>query len=285
MKKHYAKRDIYQEITDKIIAELEAGTVPWVKPWHRVKGESAVPANLTSGNAYRGINAISLMMSPYTSNLWATFNQARKLGGCVRKGAAGSIIVFWKFTEMTDRDDPSKTKTVPFVRHSAVFNIEQIDGLPPIETITENWEPIEDVDQVIANTGATIGHGGDRACFMPGPDRINMPHKASFDAANNYYATLLHELTHWTGHASRLARKYGRFFGTDEYAREELIAEMGAAFLCARTGIDGQLQHAAYLESWIKVLKADKKAIVQAASAAQKACDYVLHREAIREAA
>lgn len=273
------KRDIYQEITDDIIAQLETGTVPWVRPWNTVRGDATIPTNFATGKSYRGINVPALWSAGtrkgYASNLWLSFNQAKKIGGCVRKGEKGTAIVFWKFSKIKDRDDPSITKSIPFVRHSTVFNIEQVDGLPELEEIKQTWNQIDNVDDLIASTGAIITHGGDRACYMPGPDRINMPNKAGFADSSNYYATLLHELTHWTGGKSRLDRLSGARFGDDNYAREELIAEMGAAFLCGTCGIDGQLQHAEYIASWIDVLKADKKAIVQAASAAQKAADYL----------
>ncbi len=273
------KRDVYQEITDRIIEQLELGTVPWVKPWSTVKGEATFPTNRYTGYAYRGINVPSLwcagIQAGYESNLWLSYKQARNIGAQVRKGETGTPIIFVKFKQVQDRDDTTKKKSIPLVKYSTVFNVEQVDDLPTLYNVEQEWNPVTDVDNLIATTSAVITHGGDRACYMPGPDRINMPHKAGFTDSGNYYATLLHEITHWTGSKTRLNRLYGARFGDQAYAREELVAEMGAAFLCGHCGIDGHLQHAEYLNSWIKVLKSDKSAIVQAASAAQKAADFV----------
>jgi antirestriction protein ArdC len=273
------KRDIYQEITNEIIKQLQSGTVPWVRPWKTIKGEATIPTNCATGRSYRGINVPALwsagIRNGFSSNLWLSYKQAQSIGANVRKGERGSPIVFVKFSEIEDRNDSTLTKRVPFIRHSTVFNAEQIDGLPAFDTEQCQWDGVENVDNLIADTGAIITHGGDRACYMPGLDRINMPNKAAFTDPSHYYATLLHELTHWTGNKSRLNRLYGSRFGNEDYAREELVAEMGAAFLCAHCGIDGELQHASYIDSWIKVLKSDKRAIVNAASQAQKAADYV----------
>ena len=274
-----SKRDVYQEITDGIIEQLESGTVPWVKPWTTVEGESTFPTNRYTGKSYRGANIPALwcagIREGYASNMWLSYKQARNVGGHVRKGETGTPIIFVKFNKVQDRDDSTKSRSIPFVKYSTVFNVEQVDDLPTLDNVEQEWNQIADVDSLITTTGAAITHGGDRAFYMPEPDRINMPHKASFSDSGNYYATLLHELTHWTGSKTRLNRLYGSRFGDEAYAREELVAEMGAAFLCAHCGIDGQLQHAEYLASWIKVLKSDKRAIVQAASAAQKAADFV----------
>ena len=271
--------DLYQTVTDRILESLEAGVAPWVKPWKSAPG-NGLPFNASSGKAYRGINVALLYAPQYASSGWMTFNQAKTLGGHVRKGERGSKIVFFKPFVVRDKNstDEEATRTIPLLREFTVFNVEQIEGLPAKFYAQESTEerPAHSVADAMLGL-ATVRHGGDRACYSPSVDAIQMPNPAQFDSVSGYYATALHELTHWTGHASRCAREYGKRFGDTAYAREELVAEMGAAFLCARAGIDGQLQHAAYLQSWIDVLKSDKRAIVIAAAAAQKAADFVIN--------
>lgn len=297
-------RDIYQEVTDKIIAELERGTAPWVKPWTTGSAAGgAMPYNAATGKPYRGVNIPLLMAAAaaYGSPAFVTFKQARDLGGHVRKGERGHTVVFWKFIKPAaantpDQDDAgaddAREDLIPMARAYTVFNVAQCEGLqlPAVTTPA----PIDagarcpDLDAAIANTGASIGHGGDSAHYTPAHDCIQMPDFSKFRDASNYYATLLHELTHWSGHESRLARKLANRFGSDAYAVEELIAELGAAFLCARHGVTGQLQHASYLGHWLKVLRADKRAIFTAASQAQKAADFIaaaMERQALALAA
>jgi len=272
-------KDLYQEVTDKILAQMEAGTAPWVRPWTGTEG--GMPFNAVSGKAYRGINTM-LLWSPVgaSGNAWLTYKQAADVGAQVRKGEKGSMIVFFKPWSITDKNDPdSKARTVPILRSFTVFHTSQIDNLPakylpvPVVALPEP-ERIERAEKLMSQ--AIVNHGGDRAYYSTGTDAIQLPQIAQFVDVATYYATALHELTHWTGNKARLDREYGKRFGDTAYAREELVAEMGAAFLCAHAGIEGRMQHAEYLANWIQVLKNDKRAIVVAAGAAQKAADFVL---------
>lgn len=276
--------DLYQVVTDRIIASLERGVAPWVKPWNAADRNGGFPYNAASGKPYRGINVLLLSCSAYPTAGWMTFKQARDLGGHVRKGEHGSMIVFYKPFAVKDRnaqpdaDGNQPERLIPLLKSFTVFNVSQIDELPAKYYGTVD-APAERPTHAVADAMlalATVRHGGDRAFYSPSHDSIQMPQPAQFASIPEYYATGLHELTHWTGHASRCAREYGKRFGDTAYAREELVAEMGAAFLCAHAGIDGRLQHAEYLANWLGVLKADKRAIVVAASHAQRAADYVL---------
>jgi antirestriction protein ArdC len=273
------KPDAYQEITDKIVAALESGTAPWVKPW----ASCGSPRNAISGREYSGINTVLLAMTPFTSSLWLTFKQALDVGANVRKGEHGTRIVLFKPFKVKDvnasGEGESVEKTIPLLRTFTVFNAAQIDNLP--EKYSVQPKPL--IDQFADNAEAErllaqakVVHGSNRACFIPSIDEIRMPNKLEFKSIPDYYATALHELTHWTGHKNRLARDFSGRFGDSAYAFEELIAELGAAFSCAHCGIDGQLQHASYIASWIKVLKGDKKAIFTASSAARKATEFLI---------
>jgi antirestriction protein ArdC len=272
--------DLYQSVTDKILASLEAGVAPWVKPWTPCGAHGGLPYNYSTGKAYRGINCALLYAPEYAMPAWMTYKQAQGIGGQVRKGERGSLIVFYKPFAVTDKNaapDASGNrpeKFIPLLRAFTVFNVAQIDGLAIEPAAPVERPTIAAADSMLAL--ATIRHGGNRAYYAPSVDAITLPQPAQFATTGDYYATALHELAHWTGHASRCDREYGKRFGDTAYGREELVAEMGAAFLCARTGIDGQLQHASYLQSWIDIIKADKRAIVVAASHAQKAADFVL---------
>ena len=272
-------KDLYQEVTDKILAQMEQGTAPWVRPWSGTEG--GMPFNAVSGKAYRGINTMMLWApAGADGNGWMTYKQATDIGAQVRKGEKGSMIVFFKPWAITDKNDPdSKSRMVPILRSFTVFHTSQIDNVPdkylPV-AVAEMPEPerIARADALMAQ--AIVNHGGDRAFYHTATDAITLPQMAQFESLAAYYATALHELTHWTGAKDRCAREYGKRFGDTAYAREELVAEMGAAFLCAHAGIAGKLQHAEYLANWIQVLKNDKRAIVVAAGAAQKAADFVL---------
>lgn len=275
-------KDLYQEVTDKIIAQLEAGNIPWIKPWTN-SGHGGMPYNAITGKEYRGIN-VMLLYSPVpgTGEGWLTYKQAQAVGAQVRKGEKGSMIVFFKPLKIEDRNAPAdatdKSKTIPMLKYFTVFHTSQVDNLPEkylpkaVEPMTEKVR-IEAAEKMLAQ--AVVRHGGDRAYYRVATDSITLPFQDQFKSVDDYYATALHELTHWTGHSSRCAREYGKRFGDQAYAREELVAEMGAAFLCAKAGIPGQLQHAGYLQSWLGVLKADKRALLVAAGAAQKAADFV----------
>ncbi len=279
------KKDIYETVTDSIIAMLEAGVKPWAPQWTSEGcGVPAVPTR-ANGEAYRGINTMLLWgaaeMKGYRAQTWMTFNQAKALGGCVRKGEKATPVVYWGTfkAQADDGEDGDEGKARMFAKGYSVFNVEQIDGLP--ESFFENvavvpqGERIAKADQWAVAIGADICHGGNKAFFSPSGDFVQMPPLGAFFEPEAYYATLAHELTHWTGHKARLAREFGKRFGTRAYAFEELVAEMGAAYAMARLGIAAEPRedHAAYLADWLKVLKSDKRAIFTAASKAQAACD------------
>lgn len=276
--------DIYQTITDKIIAALETGTAPWVKPWASL----GVPRNAITGRKYSGINTVLLAMAEFSSNQWLTFQQAKAAGGNVRKGEKGTTVVFFKPLAIKEKTDQQTDveKVIPLLRSFTVFNTQQIDGLPEKFTVTTPSQISEFEDNIAAESylaQANIMHGSNRACFIPSLDEIHMPNKTDFKSVADYYAVALHELTHWTGHKSRLSRDFSGRFGDAAYAFEELVAELGAAFLCASSGVDGQLQHASYIGSWLKVLKNDKKAIFTAAAAARKAAEFVTVTDEVEE--
>lgn len=272
------KKDLYQQITDQIISSLESGVAPWVKPW--ASTGAGMPRNAVTGRPYSGINTVLLAMTSFASPLWLTYNQAKAAGAQVRKGEHGTTIVFFKPFQVADVNNPEgKEKTIPLLRSFTVFNSQQIDGLPEKYTATpkpqlDSFTDNEQAEALLSK--AVIEHGKGRACFIPMLDKIHMPNKADFKSIPDYYATGLHEITHWTGHKARLARDFNGRFGDSAYAFEELIAELGAAFLCAHCSIDGQLQHASYIENWLKVLKNDKRAIFTAAAAARKASEFLI---------
>lgn len=278
-------RDIYQEVTDRIITALEAGTVPWLRPWRDDRSGSALePYNAHSGRPYNGVNLLILGTMPYPDLGWLTFKQALDLGGAVRKGEKGTGVIFWKFEARKDED--GKTKTVPFARMYTVFNIAQCDGIdaaklkrPVAPTAGQT-----DMNAIASRVGATVRHGGSRAFYTTAGDYVQMPSFEAFKDAIAYQATLAHELTHWTGHKDRCAREFGQRFGDQAYAFEELVAEIGSAFLCARTGIalDG-LQHPAYVASWLGVLQNDKRAIFTASSKAKAAAAFLMQDAAETE--
>jgi antirestriction protein ArdC len=283
-------RDLYQEVTAKILADLEKGVAPWVKPWKATDRFGGNPYNAMSRKPYRGINQFLLYAPQYARNGWMTYKQASDIGANVRKGERGSLIVFYKPFVVSDKNAPvdgkEHSKTIPLLRCFHVFNLEQIENLPKCLQSDKPDERTEVQRHEQAETilsQALIVHGGDRACYSPAQDQIRLPQPGAFVNMASYYGTALHELTHWTGHASRCEREYGKRFGDTAYAREELVAEMGAAFLCGHCGIDGKLQHSDYIASWISVLKADKRAVLIAASHAQKAADFVLKIEQAEE--
>jgi antirestriction protein ArdC len=268
--------DVYEIVRDRILSQLDKGTVPWRKPWSVER-----PMNAVSKRPYSGIN-LFLLPREYGDNRWVTFKQADQLGGKVRKGEHGSIIVFWKQVPLKDEETDGKKKTVPILRYYTVFNVEQCEGLKL--TAREPVEAIADGDAIIdgmPNRPPIAHDGGDRAFYIPALDEVHLPAKASFEDSGAYYATAFHELTHATGHATRLNRHADQknfAFGCEDYAGEELVAEFGSAFLLAQAGIDGETeQTAAYIASWRKAIEgADKKLLVQAASKASKAAAYIL---------
>jgi antirestriction protein ArdC len=280
--------DLYATVTARIIDALEGGTAPWHCPWRR-DGADARPANATTGRPYRGINVLLLnlqmMANGYASSRWLTYQQARAVDAYVRKGEVGTQIVFFKMHEVDKAGYPEAAndadrRLVPLLRAFTVFNVDQVEGLPerlmPTPREPGSWEPLEAAEHILATSGAVVKHGGSKAFYAPGPDFIQLPPKSAFDCAGDYYATALHELTHWTGHASRCNRPLGSRHGIEAYAYEELVAEMGSAFLTDYCGLVGRMQHASYIASWLQALKNDKRLIFTAASQAQKAADYLL---------
>jgi antirestriction protein ArdC len=284
-------RDVYQDITDRIVRGLENGVRPWHQPWSVAHMDERVVLPLRhNGVAYRGVNVLALWMQAmakgYAAPVWMTFKQALDLGGCVRKGEKGSLTVYAdtitrsEIDEQTGEESPHE---IHYMKGYTVFNIEQIDGLPahyytkPAPR-TCAMRRIERAESFFAATRADIRHGGDRAYYTAGTDHIQMPPFEAFRDAESFYATLGHEGIHWTKPAQRLDREFGRKrWGDEGYAMEELVAELGAAFLCADLDLTPELrpEHASYLDHWLKILKGDKRAIFSAASHAQRAADFL----------
>lgn len=293
-----AKVDAYQVVTDRIIEALEEGIVPWQRPWKSTGLDANTPMSLATGRPYRGINVLMLLIEQmrhgYSSRYWATYNQAQARGGQVRKGEKATQVVLWKWVDVktatgkTDDDgEPVKAgRRVPILRFYSVFNLDQIDG---VTVKAETEEPVEDAPVfegcdaaeafVAGYQGPTLGHGGDRAYYSPGRDHVQMPEAVAFVDCDAYYSTLFHELVHSTGHEDRLNRIKHDKWGDEKYSREELVAEIGACFLCAESGVEPRYeQSAAYLKSWMIALADDKKLVVVAAAQAQKAADLILGR-------
>ncbi len=279
-----SRTDLYQTVTDQIIKSLEAGTPPWLCPWVKTPGQ-ALPANLSSGRRYRSINVLLLnmvqMARGYGLNRWLTFNQARALGGCVRKGETGSQVVFFKLLERDEAaNDAATRRVIPLLRAFTVFNADQVDGLPEALTAmpvpVDGWSTVEAAEAVLKDSGAVIRHGGNKAFYRPGDDVIQLPAVGQFPEPASYYATALHELTHWSGAPTRCNRQLLGRQHIEAYAFEELVAEMGSAFLCSHVGLAGEMQHASYISHWLAALKSDKRLIFTAASLAQKAMDFLV---------
>lgn len=272
---------VYDLITQRIVALLEQGTVPWHKPWKVLSG---MPRNLVSKKAYRGVNVLLLHAMNYESPFWLTFKQAHDLGGTIRKGEKACQVVFWKRHQVKD-EITGEMERIPLLRYYYVFNASQCDGLKHIpasvlETPTGGQSRAAEMVAAMPNP-PEIRHGMRRACYLPSPDIIEMPDQARFDTDAAYHAALFHEMIHSTGHTSRLARPAimeMEEFGSDSYSKEELVAEIGAAFLCGHAGISDRVidNSAAYLNGWLEKLKNDRKLIVQAAAQAQRAADYIL---------
>jgi antirestriction protein ArdC len=280
--------NVYEVITSRIIKQLESGTAPWQKPW-KASGSSGLPRNLITNREYRGINVWILLSNGYASPCWLTFRQARDHGGYVRHGEVGIPVVYWKFgkRELLDGDEIIEKPSV-LCRYYTVFNVEQCEGLKirpaePVENQSQA-QAIEACEQVVSAWlgKPTIRHGGDSASYSKIVDCVQMPERTCFDSVEEYYSTLFHELTHSSGHPNRLNRSsltdFERF-GDQNYSREELVAEMGAAFLCGITGIENKTinNSAAYLHSWLEALKNDSRLVLVAASQAQKAADLILN--------
>ncbi len=291
-----ARGSLYDEVTATIVTQLEAGVVPWVQPWSKAAASLGLPRNAVSGRAYSGINILVLwgavIECGYPSQHWLTFKQALAAGGCVRKGERGRTVFFAdRFVPKAAREQGGETedaKAIPFLKRFTVFNAAQCDGLP--EGLVAEPAPLPPrelhaaAEDLIARTGADFRIGGEHAFYSPSGDLIVVPPQPAFPQQIDYYRTALHELGHWTGHAARLDRDQTGRFGSAVYAREELVAELASAFLCAALGIEPSVRHADYLGSWLDVLRADNRAIVQAASKASKAADYLLQYAATAEA-
>ena len=298
------RRDLYQEVTDKIVAAIEAGTAPWQKPWIEL-AELGLPMNGASERQYRGINTMLLFMTSqehgYTDNRWFTYKQASELGAQVRKAEKSTPVYFFKMLQAGERDGgggggdsikaspktgtpgkDDKPRQIPFLTEYRVFNASQIDGLAPQERPARNWTPIEAVNEVVARLKPDIRYGGNRAFYAPGPERgfIQMPHEGAFNSAGaaGFSGTLLHEIAHWTGAPTRLNRQFG-VWGSEDYAREEIRAELAAAMLSAQLAVPTTIEsHAAYVGAWVKRLKEDKFEIFRATRDAGRIADFVTGR-------
>ena len=284
------KTDIYKDITGKIVDMLEQGVKPWETPWQG--GNGALPLR-SNGKAYSGINRLVLWLESmhhgYESNIWLTFKQAKELSAYVRKGAHGCKVVYASTYNKVEQDNNGNEaeRTIPFLKAYTVFNVDQIQGLPthfyPVSkrsVLLDETQRLVNPETFVHNTGAMIVHEGNQACYIPKLDVIHMPKFGDFYHPEGYYSVLLHELTHWTKHETRLNRDLGKkSWGDAGYAMEELVAELGAAFLCGdlSVSLEPRTDHASYIDAWLKVLKGDSRAIFTASSHAQKACDY-LHR-------
>lgn len=278
---------LYDEVTRRIIAEMEAGRLPWVQPWGGA--QPGLPRNAITGRNYSGVNILllwgALIEAGYASQCWITFKQALAAGGCVRKGERGTTIVYAdRFVPEAEREraerDSENAISVHFLKRFTLFNVAQCDGLhgafAPDPVTLPAREIIPAAEALIKASGADFRIGGARAYYAPSADYIQVPPQQAFFHQIDFYRTALHELTHWVGHPARLARDLSGAFGSDKYAREELTAEMGSAFLCATLGIVPTVRHSDYLATWLDVLRNDNRAIFRAASAASKAADYLL---------
>ncbi|MDD2324405.1 MAG: zincin-like metallopeptidase domain-containing protein [Alphaproteobacteria bacterium] len=293
------KLNVYDRVTQKIIADLEQGVRPWQKPWSGDSTASRIMRPLRhNGEAYNGVNVLLLwdaaLRGGYQNPTWMTFKQAEVYGAHVRKGEKSSFIVYADKITKLEADSMTGAdveRHIPFMRGYNVFNVEQIEGLPERFLIrpealpeTSLIERLVSVDDFMMNTGVVIRHGGGRAYYAEGSDHIQMPSFDAFKDAESYYATLAHETTHWTKHKSRLDRDFGRVVWGDEgYAKEELVAEIGAAFLCADLGITPEIRedHAAYIDHWLKALKSDKKLIFTAAAHATRAVEFMKAKQPV----
>ncbi|MEG3177711.1 zincin-like metallopeptidase domain-containing protein [Sphingomonas sp. RB3P16] len=283
------RASLYAEVTARVIAELEAGRLPWVQPWDAASCGCTMPHNAGTERRYSGINILILWAAViegrYASQRWLTYRQAHAAGGNVRKGERGTTVCYAdRFTpkgeEARAQDEDRDARQIAFLKRFTVFNVDQCEGLPEALTATPDMpaeaEILPQVRVLIAASGADFHVGGGEAYYSPGGDYVAVPPQAAFGEPINWYRTALHELGHWTGHKSRLDRDQRGSFGSGDYAREELVAEMASAFACASLSIQPTVRHADYIGSWLAVLREDEKAIFRAASAASKAADYLL---------
>lgn len=290
MSKEYTPRDLHAEITQTLVAAIEADPGQPSLPWRRGNGALHMPVNALTENAYNGINILNLWVTAevrgFSAPIWGTYRQWAELGAQVRKGEKASLVIFYKeFETDPDPDDAADNGKRRMARASHVFNASQVDGfaLPEMPEALGPVERIAQADKFVAATQARVEHGGDRAYYAPSSDHIQMPDEGLFTGSETmtrtegYYATLVHELVHWSGAKHRLARDMGKRFGDEAYAAEELVAEIGAAFLCAELGITQEVRpdHAQYLANWLKLLKNDGRAIFAAAARASEAASFL----------
>lgn len=286
---HQPKTSIYDDITARIVAELEAGIVPWARPWNASACGLGLPENASTGRSYSGINILILWDAVLTrgfgSQRWVTFRQALFMGGNVRKGEKGTTVCYAdRFIPKAEAERARETgdaaNAVPFLKRFTVFNTEQCEGLPDSATgvapTLREPEIVPAAEALIQASGADFRIGGGEAFYQRGDDYIRVPPQATFFDQINYYRTCFHELGHWTGHPSRLARDLTGRFGSEGYAREELVAELSSAFLCAKHSIQPTVRHADYIGNWLTILKNDSRAVFSAASMASKAADFLL---------
>jgi len=278
--------DVYQVINSRIMELLESGTVPWRKTWN---AQSNYPKNLVSGKKYQGVNVFLLACQQYSSPWFLTFKQCQDKGGHVIKGSKSCPVIFWKMLDKNNKDPDEETTSngkAFILKYYSVFNIEQTEGitsLPEPEETHNHFDPITKAEEIIANMPLLpeIKYGGNRAYYSPSLDYVQLSHQHTFDTIESFYDTLFHELSHSTGHSKRLGRKgvtEPSYFGSHEYSKEELIAQMSASFLCGHAGIETTIENsAAYIQGWLKALKNDKTLLIQSGGMAQKASDYILN--------
>jgi len=284
-----AREDLYRQVTNSIVAELEKGVAPWIRPWKTLDARfGGAPFNGFTERGYRGVNVcllcIAAQKSGYDDPRWFTYRQARELGAQVRRGEKSTMVIFWKERRVQETDSVSgatKEKKVPLLRSYHVFNAAQCEGIAPLDQVDIRPPELryKAASDLIDGLGVMMNVGGDMAYFVPSSDVIHIPRFEAFESEEHYWSTYLHELTHWTGHKSRLNRNLANRFGSEAYAAEELVAEMGAAFLCGSLGISGRLRHPEYIGHWLEVLEDDKRAVFKASSLAQAAADFVLNRK------
>lgn len=278
--------NVYDMITTRITELLENGTVPWKKPWNAATN---FPKNLVSKKPYRGINVWLTICQNYESPYWLTFKQATELGGYIKKGMKSTPVIYFQMLDKSGSvadGDTSTNGKIPLLRYYSVFNIDQCEGItpPPTTEVINPFLSIEHAEQIISGMpmAPEIKYGGGRAYYSPALDYCQIPNKTAFNSPEEYYSTMFHELAHATGHVNRLSRKSimePSYFGSHEYSKEELVAEMSASFLSGHTGIENTTieNSAAYISGWMKALKNDKTLLVHAAAQAQKAADYILN--------
>jgi antirestriction protein ArdC len=277
--------NVYDVVNSRIMELLQQGTVPWKKPWN---AQSNYPKNLISGKRYQGVNVFLLACQQYGSPWHLTFKQCQDKGGHVIKGSKSCPVIYFQWIDKMGSDPGDGVNgKIPLLRYYSVFNIEQTEGItciPEPEETHNQFDPITRAEEIVAGMPLRpdIRYGGNKACYSPSLDYCNIPHQHTFDTIESFYDTVFHELSHATGHVNRLGRKgvtEPSYFGSHEYSREELTAQMSASFLCGHAGIENTTieNSAAYIQGWLKSLKNDKTLLISAASLAQKASDYILN--------